>query len=450
MAVMTATERSIREERAVVFGGMKTLMEKMHETGSLSVEERLDYDKREERLRDLDRDLARITDFNKLEAAKNEDAETRGVSRDERDSRQNLHERAFKNYLRAGMGGLTNDERRTLLTKRLETRATDDANAIYTDAGASNAGYLVPQGFWHNLQIALKQYGGLLNVARIVETSTGNPMPWPTTDPTNIVGSYVGNQGTQLGFQDYVFGQGMMHAWTITSNVALASLEAINDSAFDVEEFVRERIGESIGRFVASELHSGTGSSALLGIKTALVARGIVAGPSGGLYQATATSTVHVLGDGGTAKAKLANGLVGWEDIQGMIAKVDPAYRASGRCVFVCNDNTLWKIRSITDQYGHPLWQPNVQVGGMDNVHGYKVLIDQNAGDISTTASTAGGLYFGDFQTAMVVRQVNQAGVMRLDERYADYLQVGFLGFVRMDARSNDLRAAVLFESGSS
>jgi hypothetical protein len=32
---------------------------------------------------------------------------------------------------------------------------------------------------------------------------------------------------------------------------------------------------------------------------------------------------------------------------------------------------------------------------------------------------------------------------MRLTERYADYLAVGYLGFARVDMRSNDLRAAV-------
>ena len=448
--VMSATERAIREERAVTFGGMKELMEKFHETGSLSVEERLDYDRREERLRDLDKDLARIQDFNKLESAKDDDADTRGTSRDERDTREASHERAFGRYLRHGMSGLSGDERRMMTERRLETRVTNDANAIYTDAGASNAGYMVPQGFWNNLQIALKQYGGLLNVGRIVDTASGNPMPWPTTDPTSVLGNYVGAQGTQLGLRDFVFGQGMMNAYTITSNVALASLEAMNDSAFSVEEFVRDRIGESIGRFIAQELHSGSGAAGnFLGIKTALNARGVVAGQAGGLYIPTAASTVRVLGDGGTAKPKLANALVGWEDIQGMISKIDPAYRAGGRCVWVMNDNTLWKVRSITDSFGHPLWQPNVQVGGMDNVHGYSVLIDQNSGDISTVASTTGGLYFGDFMTAMVIRRVNQAGVMRLDERYADFLQVGFLGFVRMDCRSNDLRAAVCLKTSA-
>ena len=447
--VMSVREKAIREERAVVYGGMEALMERWNDEGSLSSEEMQDYDRREKHLRELDRDLDRIVQFNKLNQAREDAADTANISRDEYDAKsKDAHAAAFSAYLRHGIAGLSGEQRRVMTG--VETRVANDANALYTVGGASNAGYLVPQGFWHNLQVALKQFGGLLNVAKVIPTSTGNPMPWPTTDPTAIVGNYVGAQGTQLGFQDYVFGQGMMNAWTITSNVALASVEAINDAAFDVEEFVRTRIGESIGRFVAAELHTGTGSSALLGLKTALTAYGVKTGAQGGVFQPTAASTVTTIGHVSTPLNKLAGATPGWEDVISMTAKVDPAYRASGRCTWVMNDNTQWKIRSITDSYGHPLWNPNVQVGGEDRVYGYPVLIDQNIGDISTVASTDGGMYFGDFQTCMVVRQVDQAGVMRLDERYADFLQVGFLGFVRMDSRSNDLRAVSMYRSPAS
>lgn len=447
--LMSVREKAIREERATVYGGMSDLMERFQENGSLTAEETQEYDRREKHLRELDADLKRIVDFNKLNDARENAADTAGTSRDEFEAKsKDLHERAFRNYLRNGIAALPSEERRVLA--QLEARVANDVNALYTVGGASNAGFLVPQGFWHNLQTALKQFGGLLNVAKIVETSTGNPMPWPTVDPTNIVGNYVGAQGTQLGFQDYVFGQGMMNAWTITSNIALASVEAMNDTAFDVETFVRERIGESIGRFVAQELYTGTGSSAMLGLKTALVAYGVKTGAQGGVYQPTAASTVTTIGHVSTPLNKLTGATPGFDDIIAMTAKVDPAYRASGRCTWVMNDNTQWKIRSITDQMGHPLWNPNVQVGGEDRVYGYPVLIDQNAGDISTVANTDNGLYFGDFQTCLVVRQVNQAGVMRLDERYADFLQVGFLGFVRMDSRSNDLRAVASYRSPAS
>jgi HK97 family phage major capsid protein len=265
-----------------------------------------------------------------------------------------------------------------------------------------------------------------------------------------IIGNYVGAQGTQLGFQDYVLGQGMMNAWTITSNVALASVEAINDSAFDVETFVRERIGESIGRFVAAELHTGTGASALLGIKTALTAYGIKAGAAGGVYQPTAGGTVTTIGHVTTPLNKLAGGTPGFDDVINMTAKVDPAYRASGRCTWVMNDNTQWKIRGITDAQGHPLWNPNVQVGGADRIYGYPVLIDQNIGDISTTLNTMVECTSVTSRHCMVVRQVNQAGVMRLDERYADFLQVGFLGSSEWTRARNDLRAVSMYRSPAS
>jgi hypothetical protein len=38
-------------------------------------------------------------------------------------------------------------------------------------------------------------------------------MPWPTTDPTGIVGSLL-SENTQVTEVDFSFGQGMLSAWT--------------------------------------------------------------------------------------------------------------------------------------------------------------------------------------------------------------------------------------------
>ena len=81
---------------------------------------------------------------------------------------------------------------------------------------------------------------------------------------------------------------------------------------------------------------------------------------------------------------------------------------------------------------------------------GYPYVIDQNMPNISNVLGTVGGLWFGDFKRAMVVRQVNAAHAMRLTERYADYLQVGFIVFVRMDSQPNDMRAVVEYETVAS
>lgn len=80
--------------------------------------------------------------------------------------------------------------------------------------------------------------------------------------------------------------------------------------------------------------------------------------------------------------------------------------------------------------------------GAIGHMAGFPVVIDNTLPNL--TASTTGGPVFGNLPHAMVKRVVRGGtSVMRLTERYADYLAVGFLGFTRVDMRSNDLRAAV-------
>lgn len=455
-------EKTILEKRAAAWDGMKAIIETVAaEKRDITDDERTEYDNRTGELKDLDADLERVRAYKTRDANRTEVAETRGVSRDELDSAEKRYEQAFVNWFKRGDRGLSGEQRAAL-----------DANSLTTAPGAPAAGatgydggYMVPQGFWHNLQIAIKAYGGLLSHARVLQTDSGNPMPWPTIDPTAVQGYYVteANQVTPsgLGFGggtsstsanvnvDYQFGQGMLSAWTIASGVVLASVQLLEDSAFDVDQFVSDRIGESIGRKVAQELHTGTGTSALLGVQTALAAKASSGVGLGGVFQ-QGTGSVYLLGSGTAPVAKTAaRAVVGFDDLQNMITYVDPAYRQMGRCCWVLNDVTLAQLKLVTDNFGHPLWQPNVQVGGIDAILGYPVQIDQNAGNIPTAINTVGGLLFGDFATAMVVRQVNGAHTMRLTERYAEYLQVGYLGYIRMDQRSNDLRAAVAFKSAA-
>lgn len=463
MPGITEAERVIRTKRAKVWEGMKPIVEKFNQGIALDDSERSEFDKRNKKLKELDGDLQRARDYAARDVVEDPGAGTRTATEPEntQEEREQRYSEAWSKWFRGGDKALSNEERAALDSNALST--APNSSGLSGGATGYDAGYLIPQGFWMNLQVALKAYGGLLPYCRMIQTDSGQPMPWPTVDPTAIIGSYITEQN-QLGFggdsagTDYKFGQGMLNAWTIVSGVILASVQLINDSAFDVDQFVSDRMGEAIGRKVAAELHTGTGSTALLGAETALNARGHQASPAmGGVYKsgtvqnwaATAGGSAFTIEGGTSASAKLANGLIGFDDILGMIATVDPAYRSSGRCIFVCNDLTLAMLRTICDAYGHPLWSPNVAPAQPDTLYAYPVVIDQNTSAVSTTASTSGGLLFGDFQSAMVVRQVNQAGVMRLTERYADYLQVGYLAYVRMDSRSNDLRAAAIYSTNA-
>ena len=449
MAGIGERERALKEERANVWDGMTVVMEKMDKGERLTVEDRQAFDKGEARLQEIEEDLGRVDRYKKQERAKDDQASELNITRDQRDGEQDGYYDAFKAYLKRGQTGLTQEQRAAL-----------DANALQTaGAGVSTAGgYLIPQGFWRNLQIALKAYGGLLDLCNILPTATGAPMPWPTNDPTSIVGSYI-TEGNQLSLQDYVFGQGMLFAWTITSNIILASIQIIEDSAFDVDQFVTDRAGEAIGRKIAAELHTGagSGSKALTGIHTANAA---LATPR--IYQQASGETVNNLSNPNAASPVLAKGLISFQSIAGMVHSIDPAYRAgshpqssdqgqgkaaAGGCCWVMNDTVLTNLRTLTDGFGHPLWQPNVQQGETDMLWGFPYRIDQNMPSVSSSDNTVGGLWFGDFHRALLVRQVQGGGAMRLTERYADYLQVGYLVHVRMDSQPNDMRAVVEYET---
>jgi len=448
MAEMTARERAIREERAQTYDKMVAVMEKLDNGERLTVEDRKAFDDAEARLEELDGDLDRVMKVQEREKGRDENAETRGVSRDEHDSDEAAYTRAYVDWFKNGEQGMTTESRAIL---RGETRAQLDSASMQTLPG--QGGYMIPQGFWNNLQIAMKQYGGLLSLCNVIQTGTGNEMPWPTNNPTGVLGQYI-TEANQVPFTDYVFGQGILYAWTITSGVVLASFQLINDSVFNVDSFITDRMGEAIGRKVAAELWAGagSGSKALTGLTTAIAAQngsgsGMLSSP--GFVQAAAAESVPTLAapSGSATKAKQ---LVSWNSFTLMIASVDSAYRAGGRCCFVMNDAQVQRERTLTDTQGHPLWQPNTQAGQQDTILGYPVHVDNNAPDVSTTANAVGGVVFGDLKTAMVVRQVNNAGSMRLTERYADFLQVGYLSYVRMDSQPNDLRAVVSYQTGAS
>jgi HK97 family phage major capsid protein len=425
---------------------------------SLSTAERKEFDGLDYEVRGIDTQVAR---------AKSEDYRGLGGNRKIRHTEEDTR---FTSYLRGKSGAP-------------EYRASLDANSMTTAPGAPSAGatgftsgYLIPQGFWAQLSIALKSYGGLSSSFKYVQTDTGNPMPWPSVDPTAIVGHYI-TETNQLGFggdsagTDYQFGQGMLNAWTIVSGVILASVQLIEDSAFDVDSFVADRIGEAIGRKLAQEVYSGTGSTACLGINTALNARGSV-GTAGGAIAATggyvtlsAARTVPVFGNyTSPTLTELVGNVLAPTTLLSMLMAVDPVYYPAARWYF--NAQQAWAMRSITDGNGRPLlnFMNGLTADDVTNtdytsaspvatLFGFPVCIDNAVGNL--TASTCQGPIFGDLSKAMVLRVVrNDARVvtdshpvapttMRLTERYADYLQVGYLGYLRVDSRSNDLRAAV-------
>jgi len=96
------------------------------------------------------------------------------------------------------------------------------------------------------------------------------------------------------------------------------------------------------------------------------------------------------------------------------------------------NDSTLKALKKLsTGAANDPVFfTPGINVGDADQMLGKPIYINQDMASIATGEKT---ILFGDMKK-FKIRDVLGYQMMRLNERYADYLQVGFIGFMRCDS----------------
>lgn len=363
-----------------------------------------EYDRIGERIAREEALEARQAELEAVEDARRPHGEDRSRKPGKIDDRP-LDERraeAFVGYLRHGLEGLSQEQRQTIREMR--------ANPQATTPGA-DGGYLIPQGFMAELVKSLKAWGPMLDpgVTRVLNTATGNIIPWPTMDDTSNTGALIA-ENTQVALAEVQFGTKTLEAYKYTSGVVLVSSELLQDSALDVEAIIRDAMAERIGRIANLHLTTGDGSSK---------PHGIMAAAGAGATAASATA-------------------ISFDDVIELFHSVDPAYRADPSCRFMFNDQTLKALRKLKDGEGEYIWQPaNVATGQPDTILNQPYSINQAVATIATGAKT---MAFGAFNR-YVVRRVNEFSIRRLVERYADFDQTGFIGFTRFDGELLDAAA---------
>jgi HK97 family phage major capsid protein len=133
-----------------------------------------------------------------------------------------------------------------------------------------------------------------------------------------------------------------------------------------------------------------------------------------------------------TAAANTGANSIGYADLINLIHSVDPSYRRGA--AFMLHDTTVRFLKTLLDKYGRPLWVPAVKDNEPDTICGYKYVVNQSFPTLAASATTVA---FGDWQK-FIVRRVKDLSVIRLDERFADYGEVAFVGFSRIDSNLID------------
>lgn len=406
------------DEQNTIWTRMQDLRRGMDDR-DLTAEERANWDAAETRLTEVSGDIERLNRQAALDQVDRSrivpaggDAEDRGEDGGDREAR---YAAAFTTYMRRGMNALPYADQE-LLAARFESGDTR-AQATQDD---TLGGYLVPDGFRDIITETMKAYGGLLAIATVLTTATGADLPWPTNDDTGNEGEFLA-ENTLLNEQNVTLGQRKLQAHTVNSKIVRVPVQLLQDAAFDLNSWLPRKQGERIGRRVARAFTQGSGVEQPEGITT-VVATG-----------ATGTGTVS----SGIAFA--------YPDLIDLEHAVDPAYRPTSR--YLMHDTALKHVRKIKDSQNRPLWVPIPAPGFPATINGFEYTIDNS---MPTVAANSKSVAFGDFRAGYVVRQVQGVQALRLTERYADYLQVGFLSFARLDGKVDDTSALRLLVSPSS
>lgn len=360
-------------------------MQKEHDTHDQSIE-------REERLLKLD----------EKEMGENEQEERHFNGQTSIEQRSAT---AFDKAMRHGFSALDSEERALIKEARAQS-VGDDAKG----------GFTVPTQFRSKIVDTMKMFGGLANIATVLDTETGQDIAWPTSDGSAEEGIMLGESDAS-GEEDVTFGERVMGAKKMTSKIIRVSNELLSDSGIDMIGYLSRRIGNRIGRGEAKQLINGTGAGNNI--------TGLIAQASTGITAA------------GTAALT-------WEEFLALKHSVDPAYRA-GLAHWLFNDTTLLSIKTMKDGQGRPLWLPSIAGDTPATFDSDPYQIDQGMPDIGAGKAPVA---YGDF-SAVQIRRVRYMALKRLVEKYAELDQTGFLAFHRFDMVLEDLAAVKLMKNAA-
>ena len=309
---------------------------------------------------------------------------------------------AFEKYLRNGMSSLNANERSMMA----ELRGTSTQVAGTDSLG----GFLVPQDFSNELDIATLFTGEVERLAKKLNTAGGALLDYPTINDT-ATDAGLTNEAAAVTVQDMTFANAQLSAYNYASQVRV-SMQLLQDNAFDLNAFLAESMGERIARATNAAFTTGSGSSQ---------PQGIITGATLGNTAASATA-------------------IAADDILDLVHSLDPSYRNKPSFGLMAHDNVIAAIRAlgIGSSNDFPIFIPSMAAGEPDKLFGYNLYYNN---DMESSIATGNKTLLAADFSKFVVRTAGGVQFVRLNERYMDELEVGYVAFARKDSKVLDTRA---------
>lgn len=378
----------LREKRAKAWEAAKAFLDaKRTQDGFVSAEDAATYDRMEadvvnlgkeidrlERQAVIDAELARATS---LPITNQPNGRVGGEGKTGRATDE--YKRAFWNGMRNKM-----------------SYEVQNALSIGTD---SEGGYLVPDEYERTLVEALEEEVFFRSLATVIKTSSGDrKIPIVTSKGE---AAWI-DEGEQFTESDDSFGQASIGAYKLATMIKISD-ELLNDSVFNIEQYISREFGRRIGAKEEEAFFIGDGS-----------------GKPTGIFNSTG---------GAENGATSAGNTITFDDIMDLYYSLRAPYR--NKAVWVLNDSTVKAIRKLKDSNGNYIWQPSVREGEPD-----RILNRPYRTSIYVPEIAAGNrvIAFGDFSYYWIADRQGRS-FKRLNELYAATGQVGFLASERVDGK---------------
>ena len=383
---MTITE--LRTKRATAWDAAKAFLDShRNDKGVLSAEDDATYSRMESEITDLGKEISRMERLEAMDKEMSRATSTPLTAKPEAPKAETKSGRASDAYKDAFWNH----------ARKRDSYEIRNALQVGTD---TEGGYLVPDTFEKKLITTLEEENAIRKHAHVFTTSSGShKIPVVSTRGT---AAWVDEEG-QIPESDDAFGQQLIGAHKISTLIKVSE-ELLNDSAFDLENYFATEFARRIGNAEEAAFLTGNGS----GKPT-----GILADIGGAEIGVTAASETAITAD----------------EIIDLFYSLKSPYRK--KAIWVLNDRTIKAIRKLKDSNGQYLWQPALHEGEYDTILGKRIYTSPFAPEIGAGAKT---IAFGDFSYYWIGDRQGVA-FKRLNERYAETGQVGFLASKRVDAK---------------
>ncbi len=314
-----------------------------------------------------------------------------------------------------GQVGVSGDEKAEAEKRQLRDFVVNGKPFENRDLGVVTAGsvtggsQLVAPAFIPVLTQAQLAYGGVVNIVNQRSTDTGASAKYSmVNDTSNSLVAW--GEDSAAAPVDPSFSTAQSTTSMYTTSPIIVTLEELQDSAFNLDEFIGNAFGQRLYRGLAKYLSQGDTSGAFAS------------------YFSGATS-------GATSAAPTA---VTYSDLLSLYNSIDPAYLLNS--TWTMNSATRGILLGLVDSTGRPLFQPALSApNGADalgTLLGRPVVLDQFAPNI---AATNKAIAFGDFKAGFTLRNVGQFQIVRDPYTYLiSKGAVAFIGYGRGGSYSTD------------